>query len=142
VVSNLLWPHFLHSKAFLLLAVALIGTTITPYMQFYLTSAVVDKGVTPKTYKGERIDTINGGHPVRRGIDLHHHRHGGRDRRHRAAEQHRTGRGRAAPGRRRRGVAAVRHRAARRRAAGGDGGAAVDRVRDRRDRRRRALAVP
>src|SRR5208282_3677395 len=60
VLSNLLWPHFLHSKAFLLLAVALIGTTITPYMQFYLASAVVDKGVTPKTYKGERIDTING----------------------------------------------------------------------------------
>ena len=60
VFSNLLWPHFLHSKAFLLLAVALIGTTITPYMQFYLTSAVVDKGVTPKTYKAERIDTVNG----------------------------------------------------------------------------------
>jgi len=60
VVSNLVWPHFLHTKAFLLLAVALIGTTITPYMLFYLTSAVVDKGVTPKTYKGERIDTVNG----------------------------------------------------------------------------------
>jgi Mn2+/Fe2+ NRAMP family transporter len=60
VVSNLVWPHFLHSKAFLFLAVALIGTTITPYMQFYLTSSVVDKGVTPKTYKGERIDTVNG----------------------------------------------------------------------------------
>ena len=60
VFSNLLWPHFLHTKAFLFLAVALIGTTITPYMQFYLTSAVVDKGVTPKTYRGERIDTVNG----------------------------------------------------------------------------------
>ena len=60
VFSNLLWPHFLHSNAFLLLAVALIGTTITPYMQFYLTSAVVDKGVTPQTYKAERIDTVNG----------------------------------------------------------------------------------
>ena len=60
VASNLVAPHFLHSKAFLFLAVALIGTTITPYMQFYLTSAVVDKGVTPKTYKGERIDTVNG----------------------------------------------------------------------------------
>jgi len=60
VVNNLVWPHFLHTNAFLLLAVALIGTTITPYMQFYLTSAVVDKGVTPKTYKGERIDTVNG----------------------------------------------------------------------------------
>ncbi len=32
------------SNAFLLLAVALIGTTITPYMQFYVASAVVDKG--------------------------------------------------------------------------------------------------
>ena len=60
VASNLLVPHFLHSKAFLFLAVALIGTTITPYMQFYLTSGVVDKGVTPKTYKGERFDTVNG----------------------------------------------------------------------------------
>ena len=60
VLHNLLWPHFLHSNAFLLLAVALIGTTITPYMQFYVASAVVDKGVTPKTYRGERFDTING----------------------------------------------------------------------------------
>jgi Mn2+/Fe2+ NRAMP family transporter len=60
VFSDLLRPHFLHSKAFLLLAVALIGTTITPYMQFYLTSAVVDKGVTPASYKGERFDTVNG----------------------------------------------------------------------------------
>ena len=60
VASNLVWPHFLHTKAFLLLAVALVGTTITPYMQFYLTSSVVDKGVTPSTYKSERIDTVNG----------------------------------------------------------------------------------
>ena len=60
VFSNLLRPHFLHSNAFLLLAVALIGTTITPYMQFYLTSAVVEKGITPQTYKAERIDTVNG----------------------------------------------------------------------------------
>jgi Mn2+/Fe2+ NRAMP family transporter len=60
VVSNLVWPHFLHTKAFLLLAVALIGTTITPYMQFYIASAVVDKGVTPDTYRNERIDTVNG----------------------------------------------------------------------------------
>jgi len=60
VLSNLLWPHFLHTNAFLLLAVALVGTTITPYMQFYVASAVVDKGVTPNTYRGERFDTVNG----------------------------------------------------------------------------------
>ncbi len=60
VLSNLVWPHFLRSNAFLLLSVALIGTTITPYMQFYVASAVVDKGITPRTYRGERFDTING----------------------------------------------------------------------------------
>ncbi|MDE3205283.1 MAG: divalent metal cation transporter, partial [Acidobacteriota bacterium] len=60
VAADTLAPHFVGSKSFVLLGVALIGTTITPYMQFYLTSAVVDKGVTPETYKSERIDTING----------------------------------------------------------------------------------
>ena len=60
VGSDLVVPHFLHSTAFLVLAVALIGTTITPYMQFYVASAVVDKGIGPKQYKAERVDTVNG----------------------------------------------------------------------------------
>jgi Mn2+/Fe2+ NRAMP family transporter len=60
VFSNLLWPHFLHSHDFLVLAVALIGTTITPYMQFYVASAVVDKGVRPANYPAERLDTVSG----------------------------------------------------------------------------------
>jgi NRAMP (natural resistance-associated macrophage protein)-like metal ion transporter len=60
VVSNLVWPHFLATHSFLLGAVALIGTTITPYMQFYVASAVVDKGVKPADYRGERIDTVSG----------------------------------------------------------------------------------
>ncbi|HUA95747.1 MAG TPA: divalent metal cation transporter [Acidimicrobiales bacterium] len=60
VISNLVWPHFLATHAFLVLAVALIGTTITPYMQFYVASAVVDKGITPANYRGERIDTVSG----------------------------------------------------------------------------------
>jgi Mn2+/Fe2+ NRAMP family transporter len=60
VFSNLLWPHFLHSRDFLVLAVALIGTTITPYMQFYVASAVVDKGIRPANYPKERVDTVSG----------------------------------------------------------------------------------
>ena len=60
VVSNLVWPHFLATHSFLVGAVALIGTTITPYMQFYVASAVVDKGVKPADYSGERIDTVSG----------------------------------------------------------------------------------
>ncbi len=39
---------------------ALIGTTITPYMQFYVASAVVDKGIKPFDYPKERIDTVSG----------------------------------------------------------------------------------
>jgi Mn2+/Fe2+ NRAMP family transporter len=60
VGADLVAPHFAHSTAFLVLAVALIGTTITPYMQFYVASAVVDKGIGPKQYPAERIDTVNG----------------------------------------------------------------------------------
>ena len=60
VASNLFLPHFLATHAFLFLVVALIGTTITPYMQFYVASAVVDKGVRPATYRSERIDTVSG----------------------------------------------------------------------------------
>ena len=60
VGADLVAPHFAHSTAFLLLTVALIGTTITPYMQFYVASAVVDKGIGPKEYPAERVDTVNG----------------------------------------------------------------------------------
>ena len=60
VNANLFWPHLLHSKSFLFITVALIGTTVTPYMQFYLASAVPDKGIGPNEYRRERIDTIVG----------------------------------------------------------------------------------
>ena len=60
VVSQTVWPHLVPSRDFLLLTVALIGTTITPYMQFYIAGAVADKGVGPAEYRAERIDTIGG----------------------------------------------------------------------------------
>jgi len=59
-VSQLVWPHLILSKSFLFLGVALIGTTITPYMQFYLASAIADKGVGPDDYNRERVGTIAG----------------------------------------------------------------------------------
>ncbi len=39
---------------------AAIGTTITPYMQLYLQSAVVEKGVTMRDYKFERFEVYLG----------------------------------------------------------------------------------
>jgi Mn2+/Fe2+ NRAMP family transporter len=53
-------PHFIASRDFVLLGVALIGTTITPYMQLYLTAAVADKGLGPDEYRYERVDTVFG----------------------------------------------------------------------------------
>lgn len=60
VASNLFLPHLLLTKKFLLLSVALIGTTITPYMQFYLAGAVADKGIGPDEYAQEKVGTITG----------------------------------------------------------------------------------
>ena len=39
---------------------ALIGTTITPYMQLYQSSAVADRGGDPDDYKKVKVDTITG----------------------------------------------------------------------------------
>ena len=58
--AQLAYPHFLLTKDFLLLVVALIGTTITPYMQFYVAAAVADRGIGPSDYPREKLDTIAG----------------------------------------------------------------------------------
>ena len=42
------------------LIIAIIGTTITPYMQLYLQSSVAEKAVRPEDYVYERIDVIAG----------------------------------------------------------------------------------
>ncbi|HLH46087.1 MAG TPA: divalent metal cation transporter, partial [Acidimicrobiales bacterium] len=58
--AQLAYPHFLLTHGFVVLVVALIGTTITPYMQFYVAAAVADRGIGPDEYGGERIDTVAG----------------------------------------------------------------------------------
>lgn len=60
VLTNTVWPHFSASHDFVILAVALVGTTITPYMQLYQASAVVDRGIGPDDYPRERVETIGG----------------------------------------------------------------------------------
>jgi len=60
VGSSVVIPHLVGNRAFVLLAVALIGTTISPYMQLYNASAVVDRGIGPEEYRLERIDAVAG----------------------------------------------------------------------------------
>jgi NRAMP (natural resistance-associated macrophage protein)-like metal ion transporter len=47
-------------KEYVYTTVAVIGTTITPWMQFYLQSSIVEKGVSVRKYKASRLDVIVG----------------------------------------------------------------------------------
>ncbi len=49
-----------HSKSYIYMIVGVIGTTISPWMQFYLQSSIVEKGVTAKSYRASRLDVIIG----------------------------------------------------------------------------------
>ena len=60
VVSHTLLPHFTASRAFVFMVVALIGTTITPYMQLYQAAAVVDRGSGADDYAATKVDSIVG----------------------------------------------------------------------------------
>ncbi|GER93342.1 divalent metal cation transporter [hot springs metagenome] len=53
-------PSFQFSSAYIVTFIGLIGTTITPWMQFYLQSAVVEKGIKKDNYWASRIDVIFG----------------------------------------------------------------------------------
>jgi NRAMP (natural resistance-associated macrophage protein)-like metal ion transporter len=60
VVHQTLIPHFTPSKAYILMIIAIIGTTISPWMQFYIQAAVVDKGIREDDYKYSRLDVFTG----------------------------------------------------------------------------------
>jgi NRAMP (natural resistance-associated macrophage protein)-like metal ion transporter len=45
---------------YLYMAIGVVGTTIAPWMQFYLQSSIVEKGVTRRDYRASRIDVVAG----------------------------------------------------------------------------------
>ena len=53
-------PTVPRSSGGVTMVIAIIGTTITPYMQLYLTSSVAEKAVRPEDYVYERVDVIAG----------------------------------------------------------------------------------
>lgn len=56
VAFQLVRPSFSLDQAYLFTLVAVVGTTIAPYMQVYVQSSVVEKGVTSEDYTRTRID--------------------------------------------------------------------------------------
>jgi Mn2+/Fe2+ NRAMP family transporter len=47
-------------KAYIYTAIGVVGTTIAPWMQFYLQSSIVEKGIRVKDYAASRLDVIVG----------------------------------------------------------------------------------
>jgi len=53
-------PSFHLDSGYLYMLIGVVGTTIAPWMQFYLQSAVVEKGIKVKNYVHSRLDVIVG----------------------------------------------------------------------------------
>jgi NRAMP (natural resistance-associated macrophage protein)-like metal ion transporter len=52
--------HAFREQAYLFMVIGVVGTTIAPWMQFYLQSSIVEKGVTRRGLQASRWDVIAG----------------------------------------------------------------------------------
>jgi len=60
VLTRMVVPEFYWHSDYLVMLVGVIGTTIAPWMQFYLQAAVVEKGVRISDYRYTRYDVAVG----------------------------------------------------------------------------------
>ncbi|MCM0646848.1 divalent metal cation transporter [Clostridium swellfunianum] len=60
ILTSAVKPNAVFTRNYSLVLIGMVGTTITPYMQFYLQSSIVDKGISLKDYKYEKLDVYLG----------------------------------------------------------------------------------
>ena len=60
VALEMVKPSFEFNTAYVVTLIGVVGTTIAPWMQFYLQASVVEKGVRKEEYWASRIDVIVG----------------------------------------------------------------------------------
>jgi Mn2+/Fe2+ NRAMP family transporter len=60
VLKSAVIPQMRWNAEYVVLSIAIIGTTITPWMQFYLQSSIAEKGIKKEQYKASRLDVIIG----------------------------------------------------------------------------------
>ncbi len=53
-------PVLMLESGYITMLIGMVGTSIAPWMQFYLQAAVVEKGITAKAYKESRVEVIVG----------------------------------------------------------------------------------
>ena len=57
---NVIFPQIVSNTAYITMVIGLVGTTIAPWMMFYIQSSVVEKGITLKNLKYSKLDAIFG----------------------------------------------------------------------------------
>ena len=57
---NSVKPIVMFDTDYIVMLIGMVGTSIAPWMQFYLQSAIVEKGITAKEYVQSRIEVIVG----------------------------------------------------------------------------------
>jgi Mn2+/Fe2+ NRAMP family transporter len=60
VLQSTFVPQVKMEPEFIMLSIAIIGTTVTPWMQFYLQSSIAEKGVRKENYNVSKLDVIVG----------------------------------------------------------------------------------
>jgi Mn2+/Fe2+ NRAMP family transporter len=53
-------PKLMLEPGYIYMLIGMVGTTIAPWMQFYLQSAIVEKGISVKEYAASRLEVIVG----------------------------------------------------------------------------------
>ena len=53
-------PVLMLTPDYITLLIGLVGTSIAPWMQFYLQAAIVEKGITERDYRNSRVEVILG----------------------------------------------------------------------------------
>ena len=60
VLRETIHPRAIVDRAYVVMIVGLVGTTIAPWMQFYQQSAMVEKGVRMDDYRYVKLDVVSG----------------------------------------------------------------------------------
>jgi NRAMP (natural resistance-associated macrophage protein)-like metal ion transporter len=59
-IINSVEPQFMLEPGYITMLIGMVGTSVAPWMQFYLQAAIVEKGISAKDYAESRIEVIVG----------------------------------------------------------------------------------
>jgi NRAMP (natural resistance-associated macrophage protein)-like metal ion transporter len=59
-VQSMVRPELRLDGAYLAMVVGLVGTSVAPWMQFYLQAAIVEKGIDAEQYRQSRVEVVMG----------------------------------------------------------------------------------